>query len=516
MADRPLTSAKEKHMSAHRSYRDLRVVTLTGGTGGNNLVHGFRELAIGKLTTLYTVCDNGGSTGTLRTEHGILPVGDARRLIHALMDPKHKLAPFMEFRFPDDGSAFAGHSLMNIFLMASEQMFGRSGGPQYLADAYGCRGDVFPISTQDCHLIAELSDGNEIVGETLIDTRSLKDDRFISRVYLDREAYICAEADRAIREADVVVLGPGDLYTSIAPILLVRGVAEALRDSAAKIVYVVNLMTKYSETRGFSAKDFVEMLLKRYGIGRMKFDAVLVHDGVKAPLPKALLKKYFDEERADPVFLEIGEREKLFKGATHRIVTGDFVSEGALKQGLIHHDGTKLAHAVMGLISPDLPRDVRVIVVDADDTMLNSTKDLQGDMLRVQQLTAVAGTRESLERWAHAGHRVIVLSAGEEDYQRKKLEVAGLLQLCPEVIIVAESEDKREALRGIIKSADVPPEHVIVIGDRPDRELAYGAELGCKVIRLHLDHGKHAQVACVPAPDMVVQDFHEIDLRKLY
>lgn len=515
MADRPLTSAKEKHMSAHRSYRDLRVVTLTGGTGGNNLVHGFRELAIGKLTTLYTVCDNGGSTGTLRTEHGILPVGDARRLIHALMDPKHKLAPFMDFRFPDDGSVFAGHSLMNIVLSAAERMFGRSGGPQYVADALGCRGEVYPISTQDCHLIAELSDGREIVGETLIDTRSIRDERFISRVYLDREAYICAEADRALREADIIVLGPGDLYTSIAPILLVRGVAEALRESRATIVYVVNLMTKYSETRGFSAKDFAELLLKRYGIGRPKFDAVLIHDGKRHPLPGGLLRKYYEEERAEPVVLNSDEYEKLFS-ITHRVVSGDFVSEGALKQRLIHHDGTKLARAVMGLMEPNLPEDPRILVFDIDDTLVNSTKDLRGDMFRIGALTAVSGAREFLDRSSHAGHRCVVLTAGEADYQRTKLEVAGLAHLCPEVIVVEEPEHKLAALQRIIKDAGVPPEHVIVIGDRPDTELFYGQELGCKVVRINLPHGRHAGTHRVPAPDMSVDNFHDLDLSKLY
>lgn len=503
-------------MVVSRSRRDLRVATLTGGTGGFNLARGFRDLAVGKITAIYTVCDNGGSTGRLRTEQGVLPVGDARRLVKALMDPKHPLAPFMDFRFPDDGTSLAGQSLMNIFLTASEVLYGREGGTQYLANAFGSRGEVYPISTNDCNLIAELSDGEEVFGETVIDTRGTLDERYIMRVRLDRRAYISQEADRAIREADVVVLGPGDLYTSIIPLLLVDGVAEALASSPAKLVYIVNLMTKYAETRGFSAKDFVELPLKKYGIGRSKFDAVLVHDLARVPIPQRLLDKYFTEEKAEPVMLHERESQSLYKDSTHRVVVGDFVSERAVQQGLIHHDGTKLAHAVMGLMEPSLPADPRAFIFDLDDTLANTTKDMRGDVLRISKLTLVSGARQLLTELAHAGHRRELVTMGDRDYQMKKLEIVGIADSFDGIHFVETREEKKGALERLVKEIGLPPQHVIVVGDHPSHELCYARDLGCKVLRVKLGHGKYREVPCVPEPDLTVDTFVDLPLQRLY
>ncbi len=500
-------------MSPLRARRNLRVVTLTGGTGGFNVARGFGDLAIGERTHIVNIGDSGGDSGNLRTEQGVLPPGDARRLILATMDTTNPMAPFMAYRFPEgQGSPLKDRSLGNLILAASEQLYGRSQASQAVAKVCGCRASIYPISTNDCHLIAELSDGSEMMGEGLIDTRSLKDDRYVLRVRLDRSAYICAEADKAIREADVIVLGPGDLYTSIIPLLLVDGLADAISASAGQLIYIVNLMTKYAETRGFSAKDFVELPLLRYGVGRKKFDAILVNEG---RIPKAMLDKYFREEKAEPVILHAGEKELLFKGSTHRIVTGDFVSERALQQGLIHHDGTRLAHAVMGLMEPGLPVEPRIFVVDLDDTLANTTKDLQGDVGRIEFLTLVPGARQFLGALSHAGHRRVLLSAGEIGYQERKLEVLGINDMFDSVHIVEKGADKRERLKRLLDESGLPPEHMIVVGDNPEHELLYAHELGCRVVRVNLSHGKRRSMRCAHEPHLVIDTFVDCDIGRM-
>ena len=204
------------------------------------------------------------------------------------------------------------------------------------------QGEVLPISINSAHVCAELSDGEVVCGEGFIDTRSVEDARTVGRVWLEPQAFITREAAEAIIAADVIVLGPGDLYTSIVPNLLVSGIQKAIAESKARLVYVCNIMTKSSETRDFTVADFVDTLLA-YGVGREQFDSVIVNTVLP---PNDVLATYAAIDRSFPVDFSAPVRERVAE-KTKRIVYGDFFNEAGLEQGLIRHDSHKLAYQLI-------------------------------------------------------------------------------------------------------------------------------------------------------------------------
>ena len=330
-----------------------RIVTIGGGTGGFILNRGFHAYSVDQ-TAICTAFDSGGSSGALRDEFGTLPPGDVRRCIVAMAgDSDDTLRELMNYRFPEGNnglSALAGHNLGNLLLSAAEKEWGHIDGIRRLSKVLGVQGRILPVSIDNANLCAELSDGSHIVGEANIDTRSVKDERSINKVWLKPSAVVHREVVDAILKAQIIVLGPGDLYTSIIPNLLVRGVAEAIQESKAIVVYVCNLMTKWSETRDFDAADFVEETLK-YRIGREKFDVVLVNT---AQIPARLLPSYEAEDRSKPVVFD-DEVMKRLSRMTEKVVTGDFLSRASLNIGLIRHGPHRLAKQIVELEVSDEP-----------------------------------------------------------------------------------------------------------------------------------------------------------------
>ncbi len=328
----------------HTSIVGKRVATIGGGSGGfivNRGLHAYPVLP----TAICTVFDSGGSSGILRDEFGALPQGDLRRCLVALAGGEDDtLRELFQYRFTNGHkpSALADHSLGNLLLLAAEKIWGPVEGVRRVGRVLGLSGEVLPVSIDDATLCAELDDGSTVRGETALDLRPLTDKRSIARVWLAPDALICREAAEAIMRADVIVLGPGDLYTSIIPNLLVRGVADAIAASAAKVVYVSNLMTKYAETRDYTLAHFLTTLLS-YGIGREKFDAVLINT---ANIPRALVTRYAREEKSAPVHFASKDAKKL-SVFTRKIITGDFLSSVGLAQGLIRHDSAKLARKLV-------------------------------------------------------------------------------------------------------------------------------------------------------------------------
>jgi uncharacterized cofD-like protein len=255
-----------------------RIVTIGGGTGGFTVNRGLHGYPVSP-TAICTVFDSGGSSGILRDEFGSLPPGDLRRCLLALADDQEDtLREMFQYRFTNGSapSSLSDHSLGNLLLLAAEKIWGPIEGIRRIGRVLGIQGQVLPISTDSAHLYAQLSDGLHIKGESNIDLRPLDDGRLVQRIWLEPRAYICREAANAIVNADVIVLGPGDLYSSIIPNLLVEGVADAIKRSRARLVYVSNLMTKWSETRDFTLVDFIKTI-HSYNIGREKFDTVLVN-----------------------------------------------------------------------------------------------------------------------------------------------------------------------------------------------------------------------------------------------
>lgn len=279
------------------------VVVIGGGTGSYQVLSGLRASTQLKLTSIVTMTDSGGDSGRLRSEFKVLPPGDIRRCLVALSEDSSLLRELFNFRFDDD--PLRGRQLGNLLVLALARILGSEREAiNAIHRLLNIRGRVLPVSWDQVHLCAELANGQIIEEEAHIDVPRHDPSIPIRRVFLQPEATPNPEALAAIAETDFIVLAPGDLYTSTLPNLLVQGVPEALHRSRAKLIYVLNLMTKRGETLGYPASRHVEEII-RYA-GRVP-DAVLVHRG---ELPEAMAQRYLAEE-ARPVELDDREVQAL-------------------------------------------------------------------------------------------------------------------------------------------------------------------------------------------------------------
>ena len=314
-----------------------KIVVFGGGTGIFNLLRGLRRYT-SNIVAIVTMMDSGGSSGRLRDEFGHLPPGDIRQALVALSPDDRSsltLRQLFNYRF-SKGAGLEGHSFGNLFLAALTEITG--GIEKAVLEAgriLGIRGRVYPVTLTNSNLVARLEDGTEIVGETNIDVRKVKPDLKIDYVYLDPKAYAYPEVLREIETADVIVLGPGDLYTSIIPNLLVDGVADSINYSKAKKVYIGNLMTKHGESDGFAASDFVSEI--RTYLENGKLDYVVLNKG---GLPDKLTKRY-EKEKAYPVENDVIQVKKLAKNVIERPI--------AAAGTLLRHDTGKIARIIIDL-----------------------------------------------------------------------------------------------------------------------------------------------------------------------
>lgn len=314
----------------------LRVVVVGGGTGIYQVLSGLRRYTI-NITAVVSMSDNGGSSGRLRDEFGSLPPGDVRRCLVALAydDDSLLLRQLFEYRF-DRGYGLNGHTFGNLLLTA---LTGILGSMDRAIDEAGrilrIAGRVLPVTLTDTTLCARLVDGHEICGETDIDVRKAHHDVPIEHVYLQPEAEVNPPVLDAIAEADLIVLGPGDLYTSVIPNLLVTGVAPAIRAATGKRVYVCNVMTKHGETDGFSAGEFIRVINRYLGAPDALDCAVInYHES----LPRDLYRKY-KGEKAEPVTIDLGQCYDLLPQLLIRPLTAT--------GSLVRHDPERLAAALM-------------------------------------------------------------------------------------------------------------------------------------------------------------------------
>ncbi|MBV8715195.1 MAG: YvcK family protein [Chloroflexi bacterium] len=257
-----------------------KVVVVGGGTGSHTVLTGLRHRPL-DVTAVVSVMDSGGSSGRLRDEYGVLPPGDARQCLVALAGNDDEAASLLRalftYRF-HGGRSLDGHNLGNLFISALTDITGSvEAAYAWAGRLLGARGRVIPVTTSNVHLCAKLTDGHVLHGEASIDVRTEHPDAEIDYVYLDHPAYPTHSAIEALRGADLVVIGPGDLYTSLIPNLLVDGICEAIA-AARQRVYIVNLMTKPGESDGFTASTFVDRLLDY--LAPAQLDAVLVNTSI--------------------------------------------------------------------------------------------------------------------------------------------------------------------------------------------------------------------------------------------
>lgn len=315
-----------------------KVVVIGGGSGIFNVLKGLKNYPV-DITSIVTTFDNGGSTGILRDEFGTLPQGDIRRSLVALAPDTGDsiLRDMFNFRFPKD-SSLHGHSFGNLFLQALTTITGSDvGAIKKASDILNIKHKILPVSTDSSNLRAVLEDETLIKGETNIDIPKHDGNKKIERLYLEPNANIFREAYDAILEADLVIIGPGDLYSSIIPNILVKGFTDAINKTNGKIMYVLNIMTKWGETTNFTASDFSKTLLSY--LKREKVDYILCNN---APIEN-FLKERYEKEKS---FQVINDTEKL-KAYTVNVIEKDLLLQ---TEDIIRHDPQKISRVLMELL----------------------------------------------------------------------------------------------------------------------------------------------------------------------
>lgn len=313
---------------------DGRIATVGGGTGSFTMLSELKKYAA-RLSAIVAMTDSGGSSRRLMDEFGRpLPLGDLRQALVALSRSSKLWGTIFSYRFPDAPAGIVGgHSLGNLVLYALQDLNDGDllGALDDAEELLNAAGHVLPVTLQSATLCAELADGSVIRGEDVIDRPAERAVQPIARVFVEPPVPVSAPARKALERADRVLIGPGDLYTSVIPCLLVEGVPDALRACDGELVYICNVMTKHGETDGFKASDFLREV-HRY-LGR-RVDTVVVNT---APYPAALAAKYA-AEGAYPVEADLDAVRALVP----RVVSGTF----AHADRLIRHDAERVLLAL--------------------------------------------------------------------------------------------------------------------------------------------------------------------------
>lgn len=317
-----------------------KVVVIGGGTGNFVVLRGLKHYPV-ELSAIVSMADDGGSTGILRDELGVLPPGDVRQCLVALSDSSRLMRNLMSYRFENGG--LQGHSFGNLLLSALEKVTGSfEKGVEEAGKILHIKGKVIPVTTHPTRLKMVLQNGKILEGEGEIYV-SQEIDQGYTNIYLEPFAQADSHAIDEIMNADLVVLGPGGLYTSLIPNLLVEGIPKALRETQAKKVFVINLMNRHGQTTNFTAGQHLKEI-ERF-IGQDVFDYVLINSG--SP-PAELVQAYAEEGTLV---------ENNLNGDVRIIATNLLSAElkeqqkgDVLKRNLIRHDPQKLARELMAII----------------------------------------------------------------------------------------------------------------------------------------------------------------------
>lgn len=310
--------------------RGPKIVAVGGGTGLSMLLRGIKNIT-NNVTAVVTVGDDGGSSGRLREEMGVLPPGDIRNCIAALADDEDLVTKLFQYRFKT-GEGLEGHSFGNLFLTALCSITGDMvRAVKESSNVLSIRGRVLPSTLDDMKLVAEMQDGRIIHGESNIPEAHGK----IKRLFTDpQNCRALPDVISAIRDAELIILGPGSLYTSVIPNLLIKEIAHEIAKSNAKKIYVCNIMTQPGETDGYSVCDHINAIMKHAG-SKNVIEAVLVNDF----MPSNLAKKY-QLSGSYPVKLDFDNLKKL--GV--KLVTRKLIEDN--NEGLVRHSSNRVARAI--------------------------------------------------------------------------------------------------------------------------------------------------------------------------
>ena len=308
-----------------------KVVVLGGGTGLSVLLSGLKKFPL-DITAIVSVSDNGSSTGKLREEFNPPAVGDIRRVLISLSETEPLVEKLFNYRFHTT-SDLNGHTIGNLILTATKEITGNlSDGIEALSKVFNLKGRVVPLTEDNVTLMAKMTDGTIVKGETEI-TAS---DKKIKKVFYEETPIITPLAIKEIREANIIVLSMGSIYTSIIPNLINKEIIDAIDNSNAKVMYVCNMMTQPGETDGFSVSDHVK-LLNSY-LGNKKIDKVLVNNKI---IDKMILDKYQNEEQKDLVKIDYDNLKDV------TLIEDDYF---IVEDSRIRHDALKLAFSIFSEI----------------------------------------------------------------------------------------------------------------------------------------------------------------------
>ena len=314
----------------------MKITMIGGGTGSSTVLEGLKKYKDLDLSVIVGMMDDGGSNAVVRDEFGLLPFSDLRKSIIALSEENEGgiLRDLFTYRF-SEGEGLKGHTLGNLLMVAMTDITGSEvGAIETFKYLFSVRGNILPVTLDKVQLVAEYSDGKRIVGEHLIDEP--ENDCCITKFYLDGKAIAYPGATDAILDADFIVIGPGDLYTTTLANIVVDGISQSIQKTHAKTIFIPNLMTKIGQTRGLTQKSMLE-IVEKY-IGR-KFDYVLVNNG---RIPQEAYERYIQD--GESLF-----KDDLGNNSGRSIIREDLVANSLIKKqkgdtlvrSLVRHDPQK-------------------------------------------------------------------------------------------------------------------------------------------------------------------------------
>ncbi len=323
--------------------KQKKVVVIGGGTGSYVVLSGLKAYDL-KIVAVTTVGDDGGSTGRLRDEFGFLPAGDMRQCIAALSEENGYLRDLLLYRFDKGEKGLRGHNLGNLIITALEDLTGsESRALMTMGKIFSLKGRVLPVSLEMAKIGAKYSTGKRIISEHLIEENVLRPGEKIEKLFTKPEIFINPSLKRELKDADLIVFGPGDLYNSTIANLIVSGVPESLVKSKAKIVQIMNLMTLASQTSGMTMSDHVAELEKYL---TRKVDYILIN---KREISEDIIENY-EKSGESPIFDDLGKDKRVIRRDLMSLRTVQKNSSDTLKRSLIRHSSTKIARALMSIL----------------------------------------------------------------------------------------------------------------------------------------------------------------------
>ncbi|MCF7834051.1 MAG: YvcK family protein [Candidatus Pacebacteria bacterium] len=327
------------------SIKKINIVTVGGGTGSYTVLSGIKTIKNTSISAIVSMADNGGSTGDLRDELGVLPPGDVRQCLVALSEHTDIVRKLINYRF--DNGKLSGHSFGNIFLAALEKVTGSfAKGVEIVSEILKVRGTVIPATNNKAELVAILKNGKKIYGQVEIDKTDFQKNP-LKKIFYKNKVKLNPRAKEAVLSSDYIIIGPGNFYESIVPNLIIDGFTTAIKKTKGKVIFMMNLTNKHGHTGYWNASDYVQNI-ENY-LNR-KVDIILINNVSPS---KAQIKRYQLKE-GDGVLIkdDMQDDERVMRSAliSHSFFNKEKSDARAQARSFIRHDSQKIAECVMKIL----------------------------------------------------------------------------------------------------------------------------------------------------------------------